>query len=142
VKGKCHSMSFNLSKSDRIVRIPALLIYLLSQNATLSHLQTLLLNGNPLDLLVDCSYTKLVVSLDTIHEPGTTSKLRTNLDSTVRRLLVFGMKDGSKWTKECLQFTEPAPEEESPGEGLPGKYGGLSSLFYSLRNLRKCGGEK
>jgi tRNA (guanine-N(7)-)-methyltransferase subunit TRM82 len=140
VKGKYHSMSFTLSKPDEIARIPALLIYSLSQYATLSHFQTLLLTGNPLDLLVDCSCTKLVVSLDTIHEPGTTSKLRTNLDSTMQRLLVFEMKDGSKWTNDCLQFTEPAPE--GPCRDLPGKYGDVSGLFYSLGNLRKCGGEE
>jgi hypothetical protein len=122
-----------------MIRIPALLIFSLLQNSTLSHLQTFPLAGNPLDVLADRSYAKLIVSLDTIHEPGYTSKLRSNLNSNAQRLMVLEVKD-YKWINSCLQFMAKVPEKCS--DDLLSKYVEFSGLFYGRENLRKRGGEE
>ncbi len=100
-----------------------------------------MLDGNPLDVVVDCASSSLVVSLDCVHKPASTSQLRSHLGATVRPLQTYQMED-SKWVAGALRFEggsyEGAVASDCDGDALSG----LSSLLYTLENLRKCGGEE
>lgn len=107
----------------------------------LSHSHTLLLDGNPLDVMVDCSGSNLVVSLDYIHKPASTSQLRSHVDITVQPLQTYRMED-SKWVAGVLQFESGFYEGTLTKDFHAEALSGISNLLYTLKNLRKCGWEE
>ncbi|KAI1489757.1 hypothetical protein F5X96DRAFT_597056 [Biscogniauxia mediterranea] len=114
-------MKADIIASPRHTSIPALFIYQLT--ATLAHVQTLRLSGNPLDAVVvigrpyDKAPPRLVVSVDTADE-----------EESIR---VFAL-DGRSWTPQgCVRGAPPAAAGLSRQE--------LDKLLYTVENLRKTG---
>jgi tRNA (guanine-N(7)-)-methyltransferase subunit TRM82 len=115
--------------------MPALFFFSLSQYGALVHIQTLALDGNALDIATDSLSGNLIVSIDTIHTPGSTTELRNN-ENAVQALQTFQFKE-SAWGTSNLTFDTPdadATQKEA--------YGTLSGVLYNLENLRKRGGEE
>ena len=100
-----------------------------------------MLEGNPLDMVVDGSMNSLIVSLDCAHEPGSTSQPRRYLNAAMQLLQRFSMKD-SKWVGGGLRFKTRSHEGVIAGEDDNDDLGSLSSLLYNLETLRKRGGEE
>jgi hypothetical protein len=121
-------------------RVPAVFIFSLLEDFTLSHYQTLRFEGNPLGLVLDSGLKSMTVSIDTVHEGGSTFQLRNDLDSTVQPLQNFQKVD-REWIKRPLQFNMGSKAAPS----LPGgdKNGGrnLANLLYPIQKLRKIGSE-
>jgi hypothetical protein len=114
-------------------------IFSVLEDCTLSNCQTLSLEGNPLDLVIDSELESMIVSVDSAHEPGSTFQLRSNLNPAVQPLQLF-QKIDSKWVKSPLQFSIGSEAAPPVIDGY--KIGGnLSDLLYPIEKLRKIGGE-
>ncbi|KAG4432211.1 hypothetical protein IFR05_012310 [Cadophora sp. M221] len=114
--------------------VPALFKFTLTSQNKLEHNQTLSLPGNALAITVLPS--KLIVSIDTIHSPGSTNELRSNTADRFNCLNSFEFQDGML-VGGGVVFTEG--EVESDGE--VGAVGRLGNLLYGLENLRKREGD-
>ncbi|CAL3964108.1 unnamed protein product [Diplocarpon coronariae] len=119
--------------------VPALFTFSLTMENSLEHLQTLLLPGNVLCLVgttADASGATagLIVSIDNIHKSGSTSDLRENTTEVSSSLLAYKFQDGSFAENGSIfsRFSDVSRD------GVAGR---LSSLLYSLENLRKREGE-
>jgi len=121
-------------------RVPALFIFSLLEDFTLSHYQTLRFEGNPLGLILDSGLKSMTVSIDTVHEGGSTFQLRNYLNSTVQPLQNFQEVD-REWVKGPLQFN--IGSKAAPPLSGSDKNGGrnLAELLYPIQKLRKIGGE-
>jgi len=97
------------------------------------------LGGNPLDVVVDSD--RLYVTIDNIHEPGTTKERRKSTVATPRL--------------QCISLSSPTERQSSNGlETLLNEYDGMQliddakeikavgDLLYNVENLRKRGGEE
>lgn len=85
-------------------------------------------------------HTSLVVSIDTIHTPGSTTERRESTSAVVRPFQVFD------WQKSAGQLVENGSFEfAAGGEGEQGinvsEGGSLGNLLYTLEGLRKREGE-
>lgn len=120
--------------------IPAVFIFSLIADSTLSHCQNLRLEGNPLGLVLDDGLRSIVVSVDSAHETGSPFQPRSDLYPAVQPLQIFQNID-SEWVKWPLQFN--IGSEASPPVSDGNKTGGrnLSDLLYPVEKLRKIGGE-
>ncbi len=121
-------------------RIPAIFIFSFQEDATLSHYQTLRLNGNPLGLVIDRELKGMIVSVDSTHKPGPTIQLRNDLDPTVQPLQFF-QRINSDWVIRPFQFNigREAPSPVSDGDKNGGR--NLADLLYPIQKLRKTGPE-
>jgi len=97
------------------------------------------LGGNPLDVVVGSD--RLYVTIDNIHEPGTTKERRKSAVATPRL--------------QCISLSSPTePQTSSDLEKLLNEYNDMqltddakelkavSDLLYNVENLRKRGGEE
>lgn len=93
-----------------------------------------------MDVVIDDS-TSIIVSIDSIHEPGSASQRRADLDATVHPLQVFQMKD-SDVVRSPSQFKFKYELEATVDKDEKTGRRNISDLLYSLQNLRKIGGEE
>lgn len=133
--------------------IPALFIFTLtlSPSTTLQHAQTILLPGNALSvILLPSPQPSLLVSVDTIHSPGTKSEnteqgrdrkereRRSDAD-VVDPVLQFDF-DGAKFGggKAFVKAADMLMVDAGSEKGAVGR---LGNLLYGLENLRKREGD-
>ncbi|KAH6709550.1 guanine-N(7)--methyltransferase subunit trm82 [Leptodontidium sp. MPI-SDFR-AT-0119] len=114
--------------------VPALFTFTLTSQNKLEHSQTLPLSGNALAVTVLPSI--LIVSIDTIHSPGSTSELRSNTNERSNCLHSFEFQNGM-----LVGGGVAFAEGEEGGEGEVGAVGRLGNLLYGLENLRKREGD-
>lgn len=101
----------------------------------MKHVQTITLKGNPLDI-VSHGAGACVISVDCIFEPGSTSQVRQPPDTEMQTLQAFRKVNGA-WLEEKATFASANGADLNDGE-----IQGLTTLFYSLENLRKRGDEE
>jgi tRNA (guanine-N(7)-)-methyltransferase subunit TRM82 len=110
-------------------------------------LQTLNLSGNALAVVVGASTTKdqsespnrLLVSVDTVHKPGSTTEIREHADKSLNPLQSYIFQEGQLVQDGTFQL---ALADQGDGEGRrSGVPGQLINLLYNLENLRKREGE-
>ncbi|KAE9381762.1 tRNA methyltransferas-like protein [Stipitochalara longipes BDJ] len=127
--------------------IPALFTFVLTEENHLEYIQTMKLSGNALAVVVDTSISndqsdsskRLLVSIDTIHTPGSTTKERENAGTSLNPLQSYKFKDGRLVQDESFQLGIAGRDDgEVSGSGASGR---LTNLLYSLENLRKREGE-
>ncbi|KAH7364496.1 guanine-N(7)--methyltransferase subunit trm82 [Rhexocercosporidium sp. MPI-PUGE-AT-0058] len=114
--------------------VPALFTFALTSQNHLSHNQTLPLSGNALAITLLAS--KLIVSVDTIHSPGSTSETRSNTTDSFASLQSFEFRDG-KLLGGGVAFARGEVGEEEEVSDLRR----LGNLLYGLENLRKREGD-
>lgn len=139
MKGKS---TLRVLKVDLLIacRVPAVLMFELKENSHLQYLETLSSPGNVLGVAVDTSsedgITRLILSIDTIHIPGTTTKLRENTD-VVYPLQRFSYTNGS-WNSDLnFQVMERYETDLEDKNGL----NRLKEILYNLESLRKREGD-
>ena len=101
----------------------------------MKHVQTNALKGNPLDI-VSHGDGACIVSIDCVFEPGSTSKIKQVPDNEIQMLQAF-RKVSEAWSEEDVALASANGADLNEGEMQ-----GLSTLFYSLENLRKRGDEE
>lgn len=101
-------------------------------------MQTLPLSGNALalSLVAKPNTSGLIISIDTIHVPGSTSKLRTDSTETLKALQSFEFQDG-----QLVEGGVAFARSEGADEKDAGVLGRLGNLLYGLENLRKREGD-
>ncbi|RFU23951.1 hypothetical protein B7463_g12387, partial [Scytalidium lignicola] len=115
--------------------VPALLIFVLTDKNHLEHLQTLNLVGNALSVAVNASSAErlsVIVSIDVVHSPGSTTKLREKND-TVNPLQCFTYMGGG-WNNGLMFQIVEGYETELEDQGGNGRF---KEMLYSLESLRK-----
>lgn len=122
-------------------RIPALFTFHLKENNTLQHAQTLRLPGNALSVTTgiaspDGSPTRVLISVDSTHKPGSTTELSDSAEGSISPLQAFVFEDG-KLAQDSFALSVVGGNDVSEGA-----VGGLRNLLYSLENLRKRDGEE
>ncbi|TVY49927.1 tRNA (guanine-N(7)-)-methyltransferase non-catalytic subunit trm82 [Lachnellula cervina] len=121
--------------------IPALFTFHLKENNTLQHAQTLRLPGNALSITTgiaapDGSPTRVLISVDSTHKPGSTTELSDSAEGSISPLQAFVFEDG-KLAQDSFALSVVGGDDVSEGA-----VGGLRNLLYSLENLRKRDGEE
>lgn len=107
---------------------------MLTPENKLEYIQTIRLPGNALAVEVNISTAEssLVVSVDNIHKPGSTTERRGDTDDTVKSLHSYRFQGRELAAASTFAV---APEDEELGSAR------LSNLLYSLENLRKREGD-
>lgn len=145
-------------------RLPILLSYHLSEKGRLKHHQTLTLAGNVLDVSIGPALWDIVVSIDTVHKPGSVRVIRpeeTPATEAFETLELFSNLSGEqsgpnetepgvgepelRWEKTSLamllnEAASNSKTSEAPSEAPPksrGTYSALGENIYGLENLRK-----
>ncbi|KAH7417023.1 guanine-N(7)--methyltransferase subunit trm82 [Cadophora sp. MPI-SDFR-AT-0126] len=116
--------------------IPALFTFTLTPSNQLTHLQTLPLQGNALAVSPITATSKFIVSIDTIHKPGSTSEVRTDDLEDLKSLQTFEFQDDILVESALAFERSEGGEEEQVGDS-----GRLGNLLYGLENLRKREGD-
>ncbi|KAL2064822.1 hypothetical protein VTL71DRAFT_3962 [Oculimacula yallundae] len=114
--------------------VPALFTFTLTPKNQLEYMQTLQLSGNALSLVT--SPFGILVSIDTVHTPGSTSEVRTESIETIQALESYVFQEG-KLVSGGVTFVSAA----GLGEVEAGAVGRLGNLLYGLENLRKREGD-
>lgn len=114
--------------------VPALFTFLLTPENTLKYMQTVRLPGNALAVAVSISTTDsgLVVSVDSIHKPISTTERRVETEDAVEPLHLY--KFHGRELVAGAVFSVAARDEE-PNSAR------LTNLLYNLEKLRKRDGE-
>jgi tRNA (guanine-N(7)-)-methyltransferase subunit TRM82 len=117
-----------------VLRIPALFSFLLQGDNTLQHIQTLQLPGNALALAVAAksSETSIVVSVDNVHNPTSTTERRPDTGEDVEPLLLYKFQGHHLGAASTFKLGDGHEEIQSTK---------LTNLLYGLENLRKRDGE-
>jgi tRNA (guanine-N(7)-)-methyltransferase subunit TRM82 len=110
-------------------------------------MQTVKLSGNALAVVINTSAesyqsdtsTKLVVSVDTVHKPGSITEEWKDADKDTYPLQSYKFQDGKLIQAGAFQVPTPV-RDEGDASGIGGS-GRLTNLLYSLENLRKREGE-
>lgn len=120
--------------------VPGLFIFQLGSNHTLEHTQTVKLPGNSLSAIAYNLNTAsgLVVSIDNINKPGTTTEARDPSDSqeSVSLLLSYTFRNHQAIAEDTF---EPMNNEDERNNSNTS--GMLGNLLYNLENLRKREGD-
>ncbi|KAM3066026.1 tRNA (guanine-N(7)-)-methyltransferase non-catalytic subunit trm82 [Clarireedia jacksonii] len=123
--------------------LPACIIYTLTAEAHLTHLQTLPLSGNALSVVL--SYTtdskiSLIVSIDSVHAPWSTTAARESNETSINPLQFyrFDEPEGRFMNEEQNGFVTVGSE----GFVEEGKIDRWKTLLYGVGNLRKMDGEE
>lgn len=124
-----------------MTRIPAIFFFSLLEDSSLSHSQTFVLGGNPIDVLVDNSRGRIVASIDCVHQPGSISQLKGPEASAILSFTVL-QQTGSDWISTPLSFDYEHQGLVSDSGSQEYDLSSSSNLLYTLENLRKRGGEE
>lgn len=116
------------------------MFFSLSADGDMVHFQTIKLSGNPLDIITTASGV-VVVSIDSIHEAGSTFKTRSKSACKADTLKVFHIR-GMRWVEGEISFEAPLKQSQIYEENKESSSARLSSLLYNVENLRKRGGEE
>jgi tRNA (guanine-N(7)-)-methyltransferase subunit TRM82 len=103
----------------------------------LSHYQTLTLDGNPLAMDTNDSTKTLIVSIDSVCKPGSTSQIRSEGGKAVEPLQAIQLA-GGRWSGSAFHFKPSSAVVDVGGQGRESWPG----LLYNLGNLRKRAGEE
>ncbi|KAF4625905.1 hypothetical protein G7Y89_g12261 [Cudoniella acicularis] len=122
--------------------VPALFVFSLTRENTLQYKQTLNLPGNALSVVTNLvasetavPLNKLIVSIDNVFKPGSTSEVRTLGDETATPLLSFHFGNGL-WVPETVFEKSIAKDIENRQAGNVNIVA-LKNLLYGIENLRK-----
>ncbi|KIW76600.1 hypothetical protein Z517_09044 [Fonsecaea pedrosoi CBS 271.37] len=151
--------------------LPMLLSYSINQDGHLKHHQTLTLGGNVLDVTVGPAMWAIVVSIDTIHKPGSIQVLRPEetpaaeafetfelfsnlpIDDISTNNNLLGDFNGSeaelRWETSSLAMLLNSSARDCGRGTLPsdgrakdkGAYSAAGEMLYGLENLRKKRGQ-
>ncbi|KIX96574.1 uncharacterized protein Z520_07840 [Fonsecaea multimorphosa CBS 102226] len=148
--------------------LPMLLSYSITQEGRLRHHQTLTLGGNVLDVTIGPALWEIVVSIDTIHRPGSIRVLRPEETPAGDAFETFELfsniptNEGSprnqpegafeadlRWERSSLAMLLNTSALDCgrgtlPSEGHAkdkGAYSAAGELLYGLENLRKKRGQ-
>lgn len=92
------------------------------------------MDGNVLDVATSSSSDQLLVSLDLLHEIGSSTSIKPKVQDTTGSLVsLFLNVETYSFEKDDLKFQVGNEEAQDMTS--------LSTLLYSLENLRKRGGE-
>jgi tRNA (guanine-N(7)-)-methyltransferase subunit TRM82 len=118
---------------------PALFCFLLTARSELKYRNTFRLPGNALAVVCDVPTNVesaepapgIIVSIDTIHKPGSTIERRCSTDDSINPLQCFvsqgcGLAQGQRF--------EPPDQMDVSENSSTGR---LTNLLYNLENLRK-----
>lgn len=122
-----------------ICSAPALFCFLLTAQNQLKYESTLRLAGNalavvcdvPMNLETSDTVRGLIVSIDTIHKPGSTTEPRCSTDNSINALQCCVFQDPDFIQYEKFESSDQAEAVEF------GTAGRLANLLYNLENLRK-----
>jgi hypothetical protein len=92
-------------------------------------------------VVVDSSMESMIVSIDCVHRPGSTTQLRRLQDVDVTPLHVFRYSE-LQWVSTAFQFEYYDKKGDAYRKCSEMDVGSLSSMLYTLENLRKHGGEE
>lgn len=122
-------------------RISALFAFQLSSRDSLIYKQSLPLKGNPLGIAIYESTASIVVSIDNIHKPCSTTFLRDNPTDSEVLLQCFSLRDdsGSSLWEGNAKWVQPIEHINRQGSFNASSLGEISSLLYTVENLRKRG---
>ena len=158
------------TQADRSCRVPILLSYSLTDEGQLRHHQTLTLGGNAIDVGVGPSLWEIVVSIDTVHKPGSmkilhpeeetktdyfeTLELFSNLpeDADVQDTQIDGSPEADlRWESSSLAMLLNGaaaicqkgnlPSEAPLEDKNRGAFSPAGEILYGLENLRKKRGQ-
>lgn len=119
--------------------VPALFFFALSQAGTLSHYQTLPLNGNPLAMATSIQNNALIVSVDLLHCPSLVAQLRDVETIGVEEPLKVIKFEGKDWNALTSHFGK-VDITGADYETMPAASVDWWNVLYSLGNLRKRAG--
>lgn len=91
-------------------------------------------------MVEDKSRDALIISVDSIHRPGSIDQLRTRESPTVEPLQVVQLT-GDEWSISAFQFKELAVVDDICQTTVPAE-DSWSKVLYTLGNLRKRAGEE
>lgn len=155
-----------MHNSDVCSSLPILLSYKLNEHGKLLHHQTLTLAGNILDVGIGPALWEIVVSIDTVHRPGSVKTLRpeetpasemfetfelsSNLADASGSTGRLGAHDELRWDRSSLAMLlndagsvleriEISAEAPPPSRGA---YSTPGEMLYGLENLRKKRGQE
>ncbi|QSZ29918.1 hypothetical protein DSL72_004436 [Monilinia vaccinii-corymbosi] len=122
--------------------VPAAFIYTLTLSNQLTHTQTLQLPGNALSCTLNdptpLSQFSLIISIDNVHEPGSTTTVKAINSPTSAPLQFFKYENGQFTTVEPAGFVS----QDSEGFLEEEKKSKLGALLYNIGSLRKMGDEE
>jgi tRNA (guanine-N(7)-)-methyltransferase subunit TRM82 len=115
-------------------RIPALFTFLLTPENALKHIQTLRVPGNALAVATckSASESNVVVSVDCIHKPGSTTERRQGIEEAAEPLQLYKFQDHELVAASTFMLADGDDEYQSVR---------LTNLLYNLEYLRKRDGE-
>jgi len=126
-----------------ICSIPALFTFLLTGDNALQHIQTVTLPGNALSHIIHDSRTSamelkrfLIVSVDSIHKPGSTTAARDDATKETSPLYMYEFQD--QLLKSIITFHS---SDEGEGLRMEETSGNFTNLLYNLEALRKKDGD-
>lgn len=142
-KGKNSGRTLVETFAKLLRSVSALFALDLDINGLLSHVQTVSLEGNPLDLtaypLEHDSRAKFVVSLDNLHKPGSTSIIRENQETADKLVQIFAYDgEADQWYEDTIS-TEQMKAMKTLGQDEMTETDSkkLSRLLYNIEELRK-----
>ena len=103
-------------------------IFVLTSGSQLQHIQTLRVSGNVLDSAIGADEGLLMLSLDSCHNPGSTTKRRELASGAIDSLQSF-IFQGRELFPTKIRFQSAKDDLEGIGR--------LTTLLYGLENLRK-----
>ncbi|KFY93690.1 hypothetical protein V500_03571 [Pseudogymnoascus sp. VKM F-4518 (FW-2643)] len=119
--------------------VPALFFFALSQAGTLSHYQTLPLNGNPLAMATSTQNNALIVSVDLLHCPSSVAQLRDVETIGVEDPLKVIKFEGKDWNALTTHFGK-VDITGADHQTMPAASVDWWNVLYNLGNLRKRAG--
>jgi hypothetical protein len=166
LKGKRSNPHVARSRADCNSRLPLLLSYSLSDEGLLKHHQILAVAGNVLDVAVGPALWEIVVSIDTVHKPGSVKILRPEEVPQTEFFETFELsttsssvnghasidhrpEDDLRWEQSSLAIllnTNAAKADRGclPSESaakVKGNFSPAGDILYGLENLRKKRGQ-
>jgi hypothetical protein len=115
-------------------------VFSLTNDGLLKHSQTVFLQGNPLDTIVDNEAGRIFVSMGFINLSHTSSEHEGLLKVGSHRLQTIHLQ-GTRWIKGGLTFETQRTCQNSSARESEESLGHLSNLLYRVESLRKRGGE-
>ncbi|OBT62957.1 hypothetical protein VE03_07654 [Pseudogymnoascus sp. 23342-1-I1] len=119
--------------------VPALFFFALSPTGTLSHYQTLPLNGNPLAMATSIQNNTLIVSVDQLHCPGSVAQLREVETTGAGEPLKVVKFEGKEWNALTSHFGK-VDITGADHHTMPAASVDWWNVLYNLGNLRKRAG--
>ncbi|KAI9794181.1 MAG: tRNA (guanine-N(7)-)-methyltransferase non-catalytic subunit trm82 [Peltula sp. TS41687] len=124
--------------------IPALFAFHLSSGNSLTYDQSLPLKGNPLGTAIYESLASIVVSIDNVHKPCSTTQTRdssTNSDVLLQCFSLKGDNNDSHVWEENAKWVQPIEHINSQGSFETSSLDEMGGLLYSVESFRKRGME-